>query len=96
LPDQNAMTGKPVDLTATFDDPGVLDTHTATVEWGNGVTETLELAAGELEFSTSHTYTRPAQYTVVVTVVDKDGGQDSTSFEVAVTSRVYLPLIQNN
>src|SRR5690606_24671490 len=58
-PDQTAASGTTVSLPpATFTDPGTLDTHTATVDWGDGspiesgtVNQTEMTAAG------SHTYT---------------------------------------
>src|SRR5207248_488233 len=38
--------GGTVTLTGTLTDPGVLDAHTVTVNWGEGVSEVVSLAAG--------------------------------------------------
>ena len=66
----------------TFTDPGVLDTHTATVEWGDGTTEGLgDVTSG---FSAVHLFDMPGTYTVRLTVVDDDGGSDTTTTTITV------------
>jgi len=61
-------------LSGTFTDPGTLDTHTVTIDWGDGSTPTtLNLAAGVTAIpATSHRYLdnlpSNAPYTVTVTV----------------------------
>ncbi len=84
--------GSALTLTGKFSDPGTLDTHTVSITWGDGATSTVNLAAGVLTFSASHTYTdNPAgqpsgSYPVAVTVTDKDNGQASASTSVQVNN----------
>ncbi|MGB4966285.1 MAG: Ig-like domain repeat protein, partial [Microgenomates group bacterium] len=75
--------GQSTALSGSFTDPGTLDTHTVTINWGDGSANTvLNLAAGVLTIpSTSHTYaddnpvgTPSDIYTITVTVADDDGG----------------------
>jgi predicted extracellular nuclease len=67
---------KTISVTATFSDPGRLDTHTAVWDWGDGsqsagsVTE----ANGSGSVKGSHIYVYAGIYTVKLTVTDKDGG----------------------
>ena len=59
--------GNPVTVALTFTDPGSADTHTISVNWGDGVT-----TAG-----LSHAYVAAGLYTVTATVRDDDGGEAS-------------------
>ena len=81
---------------ATFNDLGTLDTHTATIDWGDG-TATEAGAVSESPFgppgdvpgangtvSGSHTYTGSGTYTVTVTVTDDDLGSASDTFTVSL------------
>jgi MBG domain-containing protein/Big-like domain-containing protein/PKD domain-containing protein len=66
-------------IKANFTDRGVKDTHTATVNWGDGsngpvmVTE----ANGSGAISGNHTYAGPGNYTITLVVADDDGGTAS-------------------
>ena len=68
-------------FSASFTDPDVSDTHTATWNWGDGgssagtVTETNGSVTG------SHTYTAAGLYTVTLTVTDKGGLSGSSVFK---------------
>jgi hypothetical protein len=64
--------GTAVQVSAGFDDPGVLDTHTATIDWGDGAVTAA--AVGGATASGSHVYAAPGVYTVTVRVADGDGG----------------------
>jgi hypothetical protein len=82
-------------LSANFTDIGIQDTHTATVDWGDGtVAETLSVIQGNGSgnFSASHTYlddnptgTDSDNYTVTITVTDDDtvSGEATTDVLVA-------------
>jgi hypothetical protein len=73
-----------VTLNGMFTDPGILDTHTVVINWGDGSTNTtLNLAANVLTFNAMHQYLQNqpnnAPYQVMVTVTDKDGGSTNTT-----------------
>jgi PKD repeat protein len=78
-----------ISASAEFTDPGVLDTHTAVWDWGDGSDPTvIEITDGSRSVSGSHTYTTPGVYTVELTVTDKDSGSDQSAFQFVV---VYDP-----
>ena len=73
---------------------GLLDTHTATIDWGDGTrsrrgrsaptgrrVDTLRRDGGG-----SHVYADDGVYTVTVTVTDDDGGVDADTLTVTVTN----------
>jgi hypothetical protein len=72
---------------ADFRDPGVLDTHTALIDWGDGdsssglVTE----AGGRGSVTGEHTYRAPGSYEARVTVTDDDGGWAAATLTIEVT-----------
>ena len=76
-----------VTLRGSFSEPGVLDTHVVTVNWGDGDEETIDLTLGDLQFTATHRYlddgptpggTVPPSatfdYQIEVTVEDDDTG----------------------
>ncbi len=67
--------GTPFTLAGSFTDPGILDTHTVRVEWGDGTPDTVaNLPAGILTFNgLGHTYRDNGVYSIVVTVTDDSG-----------------------
>jgi murein DD-endopeptidase MepM/ murein hydrolase activator NlpD len=70
-------------VSATFTDPGTLDTHTATIDWDDGTPpQAVSLAA--LASGVDHVYGDNGTYTVIVTVTDDDGGQGSNDATVNV------------
>jgi hypothetical protein len=79
-----------VAIEAAFTDPGVLDTHTAEIDWGDGTVSTLAVPQedGAGTVSGSHVYATPGVFPIVVTVTDDDGGSDSSLYEYVV---VYDP-----
>lgn len=76
----------PVSVSAGFTDPGVLDSHTATIDWGDGTTGSgsVSEANGAGSAVGTHRYAVPGLYTVKVTVTDKDGGAGSSSYQYVV------------
>ena len=65
-------------VSAGFSDPGFLDTHTATIDWGD--TSPLEAVTvaetdGSGTIQASHLYTDNGSYNVVLTVLDDDAGE---------------------
>ena len=83
-----------VALSGTFNDPGVLDTHSVVVSWGDGSPNTtLNLTAGVTAYSTTHQYLddRPTGSpsdvnTITVTVTDKDGGVGNGGTSITVNN----------
>ena len=81
--------GDAVDLSGALLDPGLLDTHTVMVDWGDGSSvSSLFLAAGVTEFSFSHVYrddNDPETTPIIVMLTDDDTGQTvvQTSLDVA-------------
>jgi hypothetical protein len=83
-----AATGQNVSLSAGFTDQGTNDTHTASINWGDGNTTTGSVSEilGSGTVTGSHPYSSPGTYTVTVTVNDKDGGVASASAQVVVNA----------
>jgi len=84
--DQPVNLGDPVTVNADFTDKGILDIHTATINWGGGSIEpqTVIESNGAGTFTGSHIYAWPDSYEVTVTVTDKDLGEGSCVFTVEV------------
>lgn len=83
----------PITASATFTDPGVLDTHTASWDWGDTTTSTGDVTESPGPGVTppltgsvtkQHTYTSSDLYTVTLTVTDKDGGSDTEIYEYVI------------
>jgi len=69
--------GRPVDGRAGFSDAGVLDTHTATLDWGDGSAPsaaTIGTLQGFRFASGSHAYPDDGSFRLRVCVTDDDGG----------------------
>ena len=82
-----------VSIAALFDDAGLKDTHTATINWGDGsatvagkVIEPTATTDGAV--TGKHTYTKAGTYTVTVTVKDDDGGVRSDTLKITVKAPV--------
>ncbi|UCF13358.1 MAG: hypothetical protein JSW06_03630 [Thermoplasmatales archaeon] len=98
-PNITSLTGLPSDpisisttvgLTSTFTDPGILDTHTATIDWGDGTTSSgiVTETNGSGTATGTHIYTEAGVYTVTLNITDKDGGSDIEVYQYVV---VYDP-----
>jgi PKD repeat protein len=82
---------------ALFVDQGILDTHTATVDWGDGSgpqSATVISASGSGVLGGSHTYLENGIYTVTVIVMDDDGGSATDTFQVVVKN--VAPIVALN
>jgi uncharacterized repeat protein (TIGR01451 family) len=91
---QTINEGTSVLLTALYFDPGWLDTHEASVDWGDGISEDITLpSGGNGTVLGSHVYGDDGVFTVTVTVTDDDGGVGSDSFIVTVLN--VAPSIQH-
>lgn len=67
--------GTPVQLSGAYGDAGSNDTHTASIDWGDGSSSTPSASAGAV--TDSHTYGAAGIYTVCLTVTDDDNGADT-------------------
>jgi UDP-3-O-[3-hydroxymyristoyl] glucosamine N-acyltransferase/PKD repeat protein len=80
--DRTAAGNNPVDLFWSFLDPGPLDTHIGSIDWGDGSpvfdADTVTVGAP----APSHVYAAPGTYTVTITVTDNAGAAGSDSFSV--------------
>jgi acetyl esterase/lipase len=76
-----------VSLLASVTDPGLSDTHSALVHWGDGTTgpATVDQHRGSAGISGTHHYARSGSYRVTVTVSDDDGGTATRTATVAVS-----------
>jgi acetyl esterase/lipase len=83
---RTVASGRTVALSATVTDPGATDTHTATVDWGDGTTGdasvAVDPATGATTVTASHDYAAVGSYRVVLTVTDDDGGTATWSASV--------------
>ncbi len=83
--------GTTLTVTAPFTDPGVLDTHTCTVNWDDGagaVPGSVAETSGSGSCTASRTFTSAGVYRVTIVVTDKDDGEDTYTFEFVV---IYDP-----
>jgi PKD repeat protein len=87
--------GTSVTASASFSDPGVLDTHTGTFDWGDGTSSSAAVTEtnGSGSASGSHEYAVAGVYTVTLTVTDKDGGVGQSTFEFVVVFDVVAGFV---
>lgn len=81
-----AVRGQVVTFSDTFTDPGILDTHTVTWNFGDGSPAvTSSLGAGVTgAVSASHAFTNTGSFTVKLTITDKDGGTVTVTKSVTI------------
>jgi hypothetical protein len=91
VPETPTEVGSSVSVSATFDDVGTNDTHTATIEWDDSTSSaaTVTEGGGSGTVAASHTFTGAGTYHVTVTVDDDDGGSDSLVAQAYVV--IYDP-----
>ena len=71
----SAREGEPLTVIGTYTDPGPLDKHTATIDWGDGNVDGPFAVSGG-SFSRSHVYEDNGSFTPEVVVADDDGDED--------------------
>jgi VCBS repeat-containing protein len=71
-----AVRGQTAFFGGTFSDPGTADTHTASVDWGDGQTSIVAAtrAGGVWQVDAFHAYAAGGIYQAVLRVTDDDGG----------------------
>jgi hypothetical protein len=80
--------GEPVNILASFSDEGVLDTHMAQVDWGDGSAlewVTVNQIAGSGTVTGSHVYSAGGIYTIKLSVTDDDTGVATATATAIVT-----------
>jgi hypothetical protein len=83
------VTQESVTFTGSFTDPGLLDDHTVTWDFGDGTSSTTTiLAGGPTTFSTTHAYSRTGYLYADLTVTDDDNGASKL---VGVTVDILTP-----
>ena len=81
-----------LNVSGSFTDPGVLDTFTASTDWGDGSASTQAYTAtAPKTFAFSHVYPTPGQYKVTTTVTDNDGGKGTSTSPLTVNPRNTPP-----
>ena len=82
-----AEEGETVTVSGAFSDVGTLDTHTASIDWGDGTVTaaTVVQGAGGGTYSGDHAYTSGGVYAVTVTVTDDDTGSATATTTAVVT-----------
>jgi hypothetical protein len=82
----------------TFQDPGSLDTHTVTIDWGDGTppdtAPTIDTTRGGGTVTASHTYTASGTYTLELCVTDQHGGETCDTRRLEVRADPFAPVIE--
>ncbi len=75
-----------ISVSAGFTDANAGDTHTGTIEWGDGTSSAgpVTESGGSGTVGGSHTYTAAGVYTLKLTVTDNDGAADSETYQYVV------------
>lgn len=75
-----------ISVSSKFTDVGILDTHTAVWDWGDGMTSAgiVTESNGAGDVSGEHSYTNSGIYWITLTVTDDDGGS------AIMTSEYYI------
>jgi Ca2+-binding RTX toxin-like protein len=83
-----AVRGQSVSYSLPFSDAGTADTHTASINWGDGTssTGTVSEAAGVGTVSGAHVYTSTGTYTITITLTDDDGAATSQTKSVSIVA----------
>ena len=80
-----------VTVSGSFTDPGIADTFSLTLDWGDGTSSSNSLAAGTRSFSLTHAYATAGAVTVTATVVDRDNARSSSSADLVVLASNHAP-----
>jgi hypothetical protein len=83
-PDSDPTVGQQVSLLGSIADAGPDDTHTVTVEWGDGTSEPV-IPSGRA-WGASHTYRFQGEVTLTVRVSDDDGDDGAVSRVLTVAA----------
>ena len=91
IQDQQVDTGQRVSISTTFTDPGIHETHTAVVDWGDGTVSmvqggsvTLTESHGAGTVAASHVYNTHGHYAPSIRIVDSSGAIGTAQFKIDV------------
>jgi hypothetical protein len=76
--------GTSLALTAQFSDSGILDTHTAVVDWGDGNSTPISVNQTNKTVAAEHVFVDDGIYIVILTVTDTQGEMGIGTFVVTV------------
>jgi uncharacterized repeat protein (TIGR01451 family) len=87
-------------LSGRIQDPGILDSFSLNVDWGDGITDTYSLPAGTLAFTETHQYlddnpTGSAQDAVHIAVTLQDDDTGSANASTTITVHNVAPTLSN-
>jgi|GEM_PF-1249566 len=74
VPCSGIIENQTVTVSLVFVDPGMGDTHTTVIDWGDGTTTTVSIAAGVRTIASNHAYAVGGVYGIAVSLTDDDGG----------------------
>jgi hypothetical protein len=82
-----------LNLSGTFSDPGLLDSHTVTVNWGDSspVDTLSNVTSGS--FNGLHHYSSSGSFTITVTVADNNGDSDTKTATATSTITAGVQLV---
>jgi Ca2+-binding RTX toxin-like protein len=82
-----AVRGQLVGYSLPFSDAGIADTHTASINWGDGTSSigTVAQSPGAGTVSGSHVYTTFGTYTISIRVTDDDGAFTTQTKSVSIS-----------
>ena len=80
-------TGSTVSVSASFNDAGTADTHSCTISWGDGRSDsgTVGESGGAGTCTGSNVYRQTGNYTITVTVTDSGGAVTAKTVSISVT-----------
>lgn len=96
-PSESVLIGDSCIIECYFSDNGIEDTHTATINWGDG-TETnpdVDESSGSGSFQGTHEYDEAGTYIVTLTVEDDDGGIVTEEYESIEVTADFVESIKN-
>jgi len=98
MPIKLSMLAVSISVSALYSDIGILDTHSATINWGDGNTETVPVnvtSPGNGTVSGQHVYSASGNFTVEVCVADNAGGVGCDTVNIVVNGFPSTPVLDN-